>query len=327
MLRSARISCILAVALWTIGCPGSDSNNPVSPNSATPVLTTITVSITPASIQVGQTTTASAAGFDQNGAAIAMGTVTWSTASGAVATVNTTGGITAVAAGQTQVIASAGGKQGQALVTVTTPPIGSVASVTIAPALIILGAPGQAGQLVATLRDAGGNVLVGRQTGWTSTKPSVATATGQAAQSTVANISSVGPGITQVTATSEGISGSVTVSVLSSGGTNFTFTCASIAGASVQGSNGQFLGRLTNALDSQSLMNTTGIYGSSSSPTSMYYTAGPYGSDTGPFSWRNPSSTTPPLLMVNAQTVAWVSINTSLITRVDADAIRQCTFP
>lgn len=85
------------------------------------VLTTINVTSPLNSILIGATTTATAAGLDQNGAAIATGAVTWSTASTSIATVSATGVVTGVAAGTTQVIASAGGKTGQKTITVTAP--------------------------------------------------------------------------------------------------------------------------------------------------------------------------------------------------------------
>jgi hypothetical protein len=94
------------------------------------VLSTIIVSLTPSTIQAGTTAIATAAGFDQSGAPIATGALGWSTGSGTVATIGTSGGlVTGVGTGQTAVIAAAGGVQGQALLTVTAPAANPVLTV------------------------------------------------------------------------------------------------------------------------------------------------------------------------------------------------------
>jgi len=89
---------------------------------APPVLKTINVTLKTAAIVPGQPDTAAAAGLDQNGAAITAGTVVWSTASTAIATVNAAGIVTGVAAGTTQIIATAGLLTGQQTITVNASP-------------------------------------------------------------------------------------------------------------------------------------------------------------------------------------------------------------
>src|SRR5262245_18862935 len=79
------------------GCGGSDGNGINNP--PTPVLTSIGVSLTTSTLNVGQSTTATATGADQNGAPIATGTVTWSSSATTVATVSSSGVISAVAPG------------------------------------------------------------------------------------------------------------------------------------------------------------------------------------------------------------------------------------
>jgi hypothetical protein len=83
------------------------------------VLTTVTVAVSPAAIQVGQTATASASGIDQNGASITLGAITWSSSNPTIASVSPSGAITALSAGTVQIIATTGGKVGQASLTVT----------------------------------------------------------------------------------------------------------------------------------------------------------------------------------------------------------------
>ncbi len=87
-----------------------------------PVLTTIAATAPTTTIMVGQTVTATVAALDQINRSISAGTVTWSTGSTAIATVNASGVVTGVAAGTTPVIATAGGKTGQVAITVSAPP-------------------------------------------------------------------------------------------------------------------------------------------------------------------------------------------------------------
>jgi peptidoglycan/xylan/chitin deacetylase (PgdA/CDA1 family)/uncharacterized protein YjdB len=88
---------------------------------APPVLTTIGISPTNATIEVGSTQAFTVTGFDQFGAPISLPSVVWECASG-VATISNTGVATAVSAGSTQITATAGGVTGHVFLTVTVPP-------------------------------------------------------------------------------------------------------------------------------------------------------------------------------------------------------------
>ena len=109
---AARPAGAVTVLALILGACGHDSTAP------SPHLATLTVTLSQPSVQVGTTATGSVAGLDQNGAPIATGTVTWSSGTPAVATISTTGTITAIAPGTTQITASAAGTQGQATFTV-----------------------------------------------------------------------------------------------------------------------------------------------------------------------------------------------------------------
>ena len=85
-------------------------------------LSTIVVTATATSLVPGQATTATAAGKDQGGNDFPAGTLTWSTSAATVATVSTTGVITAVAPGTTQITAAAGSLTAQQLITVVASP-------------------------------------------------------------------------------------------------------------------------------------------------------------------------------------------------------------
>src|SRR5581483_1170754 len=86
----------------------------------------------------------------------------------------------------------------------------AVASVTVAPASATL-AVGQTVQLTATPRDSSGAPLVGRSVTWSSGNPAVAT------------VSAAGAGATTITATSEGRSGTASVTVAASSGATVLF--------------------------------------------------------------------------------------------------------
>jgi len=162
------------------------------------------VSVTPASpsVAIGQTVQLVATPRDAGGTALAGRVVTWTSSNPAVALVGGSGLVTGVAAGSTTITATSEGKSGAATVTVTQP----VASVTVAPASASVTA-GQTVQLTATPRDASGNALTGRLVMWGSNNPSVATVSG------TGMVTAVTGGTALITATSEGKSGSSTVTV------------------------------------------------------------------------------------------------------------------
>lgn len=135
------------------GCGGDGTSAPTKPVPPTPVLTTITVTLPTASLQAGQTEVASIVGVDQNGAVIATPAVTWTSSSPSVATVDASGGVTALAPGQTQIVAAARGITGQAALTVTATGLGTPVALTAA------------GQSIAFLTSPDPNVSLAVQSG------------------------------------------------------------------------------------------------------------------------------------------------------------------
>lgn len=116
-------SWLLIASLLPLASCDAPATSPLTP---LPVLTTLAVTISAGTVQVGQTATATVAGRDQNGAPIGVGTVTWTTGSTAIAIVGANGVVTGVMPGQTEVVAAAGGKQGQANVSVVAVPDPSI---------------------------------------------------------------------------------------------------------------------------------------------------------------------------------------------------------
>src|SRR5919206_271068 len=99
---------VVLVAATTLACGGSGDGSPTGTGQPTPVLTSLTLSLAPTTLQVGQTATATVAGRDQFGASITTGNVTWSSSASAVATVSASGTVTAIGAGQATITAAAG---------------------------------------------------------------------------------------------------------------------------------------------------------------------------------------------------------------------------
>ncbi len=199
-LQAPSVRTFIALGLLLGACSGgSKDSTPTIPNT----LTTVVVALSPASIPVGRTSTASASGLDQNGAPIGVGAVTWSSGSPGVATVNAGGVVSGVAAGQAQIIATSGTKQGQQTITVTPIP---VATVAVTPAAATLGI-GATQQLTATERDASGDTLAGRVVTWSTSDATKATVSASGI------VTGVALGTATITATSETKTGTAAITV------------------------------------------------------------------------------------------------------------------
>ncbi|HEV8305296.1 MAG TPA: Ig-like domain-containing protein, partial [Gemmatimonadales bacterium] len=159
-----------------------------------------------ASVAVGQTVSLAATPKDSTGRALVARIVTWASSAPAVATVDGSGMVTGVAAGTATVTATSEGQSGAAVVTVVAASAASVASVTLTPAAANVGV-GQAVGLIATLKDANGNALIGRVVTWVSSVPAMATVNGSGL------VTGVTAGAATVTASSEGRSGAAAITV------------------------------------------------------------------------------------------------------------------
>ena len=117
----------------------------------------MTVTLGATSLVTGQTTTASAVLRDAGGNVLTGRTVAWTSSAPSVATVSTTGSVSAFGAGTATILATSEGQSGSALLTVTQAPVASVAVSVTSPLAV-----GQTAQASAVLRDATGNVLTGQ---------------------------------------------------------------------------------------------------------------------------------------------------------------------
>src|SRR6266480_1361381 len=166
------------------------------------------VDVTPptATVQAGQTVQLSATPKDINGLPLSGRTATWTSSNTSVATVSNAGLVSAVTPGSATITATSEGKSGTATITVTGVTTVPVATVDLTPATATVQA-GQTVQLTATPKDSNGNALSGRTVTWTSSNNSVATV------STSGLVSGVTPGSATITATSEGKSGTASITV------------------------------------------------------------------------------------------------------------------
>jgi uncharacterized protein YjdB len=163
----------------------------------------VILSPTQVSIEVGATKQLTAQVTDDQGNVLSGRPIAFSSNNTSIATVSSSGLITAVAIGSATITATSEGKTGTADVTVTAVP---VASVDVSPPTANL-IVGQTGVFVAVAKDAKGNVLTGRAVSWTSGAPSVATV------SSAGVVTAVGAGSAVIFATIEGKIGSATVTV------------------------------------------------------------------------------------------------------------------
>ena len=186
-----------AFALLALGaCGGGGDGGPAA-------VATVTVGPTAAQIEVGLTTQLNASAQDSKGNPLSN-PVTWSSSAATVASVSATGLVTGVAAGTATITAAAGGKQGTATITVVPPSVQAVA-VSLAASTIEVT---RATTATAVLRDAGGNILTGRQLTWSTGNAAIATVTAAGV------VTGVSVGSTTVIGTSEGKTGSATLTVV-----------------------------------------------------------------------------------------------------------------
>lgn len=193
------------VALASLFVACSEGKSPTENPPPTPVLTTINVSVAPTSVQVGQTATAAAAGIDQSGAPFALGAISWSSSASNVATVSQAGAITAIAAGQATIVASSGGKLGQATLTVTNPPpVLTTMTVTLGSASVVRGTTTTAS---AQGRDQYGAAIATGAVNWSSSDNSIATV------SNAGTVTAVAAGNANIVATVGSITASAAITV------------------------------------------------------------------------------------------------------------------
>jgi len=138
-----------------------------------PTVATVTVTATvPTTFFVGETLQATSTARDASNNALTSFVTTWTSSAPTVASVSTSGLITALAAGTTTITASSGGKTGTLNITVTLVPVARVV-LTLPKAAQV----GRTATVASELRNSSGTVLTStsRAFGWHSSNESIAT--------------------------------------------------------------------------------------------------------------------------------------------------------
>jgi len=164
----------------------------------------VTLTVPSTHVGVGSTLQLVATPRDANGTALTGRVVTWSTSDSSIATVSSSGVVTGISAGSVTITAASEGKTASADITVEIEP---VATVVVSPGSQSVGA-GLDVQMSAVTLSGAGDTLVGRAITWNSSSPSVATVDGSGL------VAGVSAGSTTITATSEGIDGTASVTVV-----------------------------------------------------------------------------------------------------------------
>jgi uncharacterized protein YjdB len=193
----------VAVGSATIQATSEGKSGTASVTVSAPSVASVSVSPHSASVVTRGTVQLSVTLRDSKGNVLSGRAVAWSSADASTATVNSSGLVTGGAPGTAEIYAQSEGHTDSSAVTVTAP---AVATVSVSPSSATLRVTNTS-QLTATVRDAGGNVLTDRTVTWSSS------ATAEATVSASGLVTAVAPGSATITATSEGKSGTSTMTV------------------------------------------------------------------------------------------------------------------
>ena len=198
-----RVRRILATMIFGV-LSACQSDKP----SAPPTVGSVSVSNASGTLQYGQSAQLTASVVSTSGAVLTGRPLTWASSNDAIASVSSTGLVTAGAV--------RGGSAEIATITVTSEGKSANAAVTVAPipaATVTLSLAqfsmfvGQTTALAVTTRDVTGGTLTGRAVTWSSASPNIATVNNQGL------VTAVAAGTATITATVEGKSTTATVTV------------------------------------------------------------------------------------------------------------------
>jgi dipeptidyl aminopeptidase/acylaminoacyl peptidase len=189
---------LVSLTIAAAGCGGDDGGT--TPNPDPPSVSSVTLSVTNDTILVSSTLRLIATLRDSAGNELGGRAITWATSDPSLASVSTSGDVSALALGTVTIGATSEGKTASAVLTLA--PL-----VTVSRRLPTAFA-GDTTLLTATLTDANGEPLAGAVAEWTSSDEGVATVTPQGV------VTAGSTGTATITATSSGGRGSADMVVL-----------------------------------------------------------------------------------------------------------------
>ncbi len=195
----------MAVALTgtaVLGCSGGGGDEPTGVGGVL-VVSRVEIEGGNGVVLIGGTRQLQATPRTTTGIAVPGRTITWSSTTAARAQVSGTGLVTGVAPGSVTITAEVDGVTGSITVDVRQVPVAAVQAI----ASVMTLEAGQTTQLQALTLDSIGAALQGRPIAWSTSNPAVAAVSPQGL------VTAVGAGSAILTATSEGRSGSVTMTV------------------------------------------------------------------------------------------------------------------
>lgn len=178
---TSRAVVMFGLLLGALGQTGCGNGDPASPNGPVPARPPATLTLAPRelALTVGQAVPLSAIVRDSLGTPLPSQSVSWTSRDAGVASVGSSGTVTAISPGSTWVRATSGTLTDSARVEVEAAAVapGQVARVELDVASVEL-EEGDARQLVATPRDSVGAAIPGLGIVWQSSNPGVATVDG-----------------------------------------------------------------------------------------------------------------------------------------------------
>ena len=208
-----RLAIVFSCLTALVGCDGSTATTLTPPTHS---VASVVVVDAPSQLVVGTTVRLSAIATDDD-AKVLTRTITWASSNSAIATVTSDGVVAGVAPGSTIITATADDKTGSVTLSVTPAPAVPVATVVVSSPVTDVEV-GTSAQLTAIVKDASGNALTGRTITWSSTNALIATV------DSTGLVTALSGGTTQITATSEGKSGSKPLTVLQHTGLDITLS-------------------------------------------------------------------------------------------------------
>ncbi len=172
-----------------------------------PTLTTIEISPTSRLIDIGQTAPITPICKDQNNNIITCPTLVWTSSDTSKVTINSSGIVTGVATGSTNITASANGvTSNTSLITVTTSPVLTIIEITPTSRSINVG---QTTSLIPTCKDQNNNVMSPCQTlTWSSNDTSKATV------NSFGIVTGIATGAANITATANGVTSNISLIIV-----------------------------------------------------------------------------------------------------------------